>query len=165
MGLGYRRDAIKIIAENVMIKRKLIGLGTDSLDVCTAEIKEFFTVVLASLSGDGGEEGGAVLVHCTQGKDRTGLTILLILLLLHIPFPAAEEDYMLSDRELASEREERISEIEPMGFPAWFAGCDPGFVKAMDEHIREKYGGIEKYLEGVGVDGEMQGRMRKALLA
>lgn len=159
MATGYRKDAIKIIAGNVMIERRLVGLGTDSLDVCTAEVREFFTV-LADLEGDEG-----VLVHCTQGKDRTGLTILLVLMLCGVDLQAGERDYMMSQEELQIEREERVAEIASIGLPEWFADCDPEFVREVTRHVEERYGGIERYLEGCRVDGEMREKVRRMLLA
>lgn len=152
MGVGRRLDAIWIIGFNVMREKGLIGLGCDSVDACTAEVREFFQVM---------SEGKPTLVHCTQGKDRTGVTILLLLLLLGVNLGAAEKDYMMSQEELVPEREERVKEIERIGLPASFADCDPGFVRAVDEHIKEKYGGIESYLVHCGVSTEMQKQMRK----
>jgi hypothetical protein len=155
MGVGRRLDAIWIIGFNVMREKGLIGLGCDSVDACTAEVKEFFNIVF---------EGNPTLVHCTQGKDRTGLTILLLLLLLGVSLEAAEIDYMISQKELMPEREERVKEIERIGLPAHFADCDKGFVRAVDKHIREKYGGIEKYLVLCGVNMDTQAQMRNMYL-
>ena len=39
---------------------------------------------------------GAVLYHCTDGKDRTGLATMLLLTLLEVPMETIREDYMLS---------------------------------------------------------------------
>lgn len=158
MGTGYRLDAVRIIGENVMRGKGLVGLGVDSVDACVAEVREFFEV-LADVDGE--EGGGPLLVHCTQGKDRTGLTVLLTLLLLEVPIEAAEKDYMMSQEELVPEREERVKEINSIGLPDSFADCDPRFVRAVDEHLRERYGGIGGYLEYAGVSAEVQNDVRK----
>jgi protein-tyrosine phosphatase len=132
-------------------------LATDSTDASTKEVLQFFTV-LADASQL------PVLVHCTQGKDRTGLTVLFTLMLLQIELGAAQYDYMLSQGELVSERADRLKEIHSIGLPDSFADCDPELVKTVDEHIRQRYGSIEGYLEHAGVDKKMQEGVRNNLL-
>ena len=114
LAAGYRKDAIRILGEKTMRERGLVGLGRNSIDVCTWEVKQFFEVLAD-------ERNYPVLVHCTQGKDRTGLTILMALLLMSVPLEAAEHDYMLSQQELVSERAERVEEILSIGLPENFA--------------------------------------------
>jgi protein-tyrosine phosphatase len=41
--------------------------------------------------------GGPTLVHCTAGKDRTGIFSALFLLVLGVPEATVEEDYLLSN--------------------------------------------------------------------
>ncbi|KIW01469.1 hypothetical protein, variant [Verruconis gallopava] len=156
MATGYRIDAIRIIGENVMRDKGLIGLGIDSVDACTAEVREFFDVLA-------NRDNFPVLVHCTQGKDRTGLTVLLTLLLLGVPLPAAQYDYMATQGQLDSEREERLREIASIGLPESFADCDPEFVAAIDRHIQEEYGGVSQYLSHAGVGEETQNAVKEHL--
>ena len=134
MTIGYRIQAISILGREVMAPRGLIGLGKDSLDHCTVELRRIL-VLLAEKSNY------PLLVHCTQGKDRTGLVIILTLLLLDIPRNAISEDYLASERELENEKEERMKEITEIGLGDEFANCPVGFVKAMETHMKEKYGG------------------------
>jgi protein tyrosine/serine phosphatase len=136
--------------------RGLVGLGLNSIDVCTWEIKQFFEVLAD-------DNNYPILVHCTQGKDRTGLTILLALLLMETPLEAAEHDYMLSQQELVSERDERVEEILSIGLPENFADCDPHFVLAVFKHIQDTYGGIQAYLEHAGIDKEKYIAVRRNL--
>lgn len=158
MIFGYRIDAIRIIGENVMRDRGLIGLGIDSIDSCTAEVKQFFNVLADATNYP-------LIVHCTQGKDRTGLTVLLTLLLSDVPIDAAQHDYMISQDELIPERKERVKEINSIGLPDSFADCDSDFVKQVDDHINEVYGGIQQYLRLAGVDIETQETVRKNIAA
>ena len=41
--------------------------------------------------------GGAMLVHCTAGKDRTGIFSALFLSLVGVPAATVEQDYLLSN--------------------------------------------------------------------
>ena len=106
-----------------------------------------------------------ILVHCTQGKDRTGLIIALILFLLDLPIPAISNDYISSEEELLPEKESRMKEITSIGLTEDFAGCPRDWIEKMDEHLREKYGGVEKYCEGIGFSKEEQDKMREMLRA
>lgn len=154
--VGYRTDAIKVLGENVMAKRGLIGLAEDSLKHSLAEVKSVFDVLCD-------ESNYPLLVHCTQGKDRTGLVVLLVLLLLRVPREAIDQDYMLSEQELVSEREERMVQIRAIGLPDGFAGCAEGWVDAVSKCIDEEYGGIEAYLGRCGVTKEHMERVKKIL--
>lgn len=103
-------------------------------------------------------------MHCAQGKDRTGLIILLILLLCGVGQEAAEGDYAMSERELEPEREERLEEIRKVGLDETFAGCPADFVETVVNHLDERYGGVEKYLTGIGVGEQAQQRVRAIIL-
>lgn len=146
MLLGYRTDAIRILAPH-MEQMGLVGLATQSLDVCTREVAQVFQVL-------GQPESWPLLVHCTQGKDRTGLIILLILLLLKIDLEVVKEDYELSESQLASEMEERLHEISAIGLSRQFALCPPDLVPSVYTHILDKYGSVEHYLDQAGVAKE-----------
>ncbi|KAK4500177.1 hypothetical protein PRZ48_008363 [Zasmidium cellare] len=152
--VGYRTEAIRILGENVMAKRGLVGLAEDSLRHSKAEVKAVFDVLSE-------ESNYPLLVHCTQGKDRTGLVVLLVLLLLGVEKEAIEVDYMASVKGLEAEREERLVQIRAIGLPDEFAGCAEGWVEEVSRCIEEEYGGIEKYLERCGVTREQQERIRK----
>ena len=104
MAMGYRVEAIGILGREVMAPRGLIGLGKDSLDYSKGEIRQCFEILADS-------ENYPVLVHCTQGKDRTGLVVLLTLLLCWVPLEAVVRDYRASEEQLQVERESRMKEI------------------------------------------------------
>lgn len=157
MALGRRLEAISIMATTVMVPRGLAGLAIDSLDVCQAEVKSCFEIL-------GDETRYPVLVHCTQGKDRTGLVVQLVLMLLTTPTNAVQADYMRTSKELlGSERSEKLLEIHSIGLTDEFADCDLRLVSIVDAHIREKYGGIEDYLEQCGVSLKLQQQVRTIL--
>lgn len=61
----YRNEAIHVVAENVLVPRGLLGIGRDKLDHSGAEIAEALRLYTSKATTP-------VLVHCTQGKDRTG---------------------------------------------------------------------------------------------
>lgn len=158
MAIGKRIRAISILGREVMNSIGLTGLAFDTLDHSGPEIK---TVMQAFAE----EKTYPVLVHCTQGKDRTGLIVALVLFLLDMKRAAIEKDYVLSEKELEPERKARMVEISEIGLGEEFAGCPLDWIKCVDNHLKESYGGTEKYLESIGVDARMRDQIKSVLRA
>ena len=162
-----RPAAIRIIGSNVMTPLGLPGLAIDTLNHSTSEIHQTFTDLADS---------SAYPIHffCQQGKDRTGLTAMLVQMLLfkrarvekEISLRAIDKDYMLSATELdvEPERTERFKELANMSLPEEFAGCDSGLVGTVDDWLEKQHGGVGRYLESIGIDVGIQDRLRDILL-
>lgn len=157
MAVGYRTEAISILGREVMQPRGLIGLGKDSIDHAKHEIREILEVMANPKSYP-------LLIHCTQGKDRTGLSVLLLLLLLGTPLDAISADYQLSERELLGEKESRMKEIKEMGLGEDFAACPPGFVREIHDHINQTYGSLQEYMEQIGFSTTKQQAIKENML-
>lgn len=157
MIVGYRKDAIKIIAPH-MEEMGVVGLSINSVDVCKKEVKEVFDVLAD-------KKNWPVLVHCTQGKDRTGLVVMLVLFLLGVDETAIDEDYRLSEPELAPEKESRLEEIRSIGLTEQFAVCPPDVVSSVHSHIAEKYGDTRQYLQSAGISNESIDAVKQILLS
>ena len=153
---GWRKEAISVLGTNVMAKRGLSGLAIDTLTHSKLEVKEAFSILC-------NPDAYPVVIHCTQGKDRTGLIVLLVLLLRGVPEDAIAKDYRLSERELEPEREEKVAEIRSIGLPDSFADCPAEWTGTVCKYINENFGGIENYLEDCGVTSDQQ-RTLKGLL-
>ncbi|PSR79189.1 tyrosine/serine protein phosphatase-like protein [Coniella lustricola] len=160
--IGHRTSAIAILGREVMTPRGLSGLAKDTLDASGPEIAIGLRSLLPSSSTS---TPTPILVHCTQGKDRTGLMITLLLLICRVPATAIEQDYELTDEKLAEERGQRLDEIREMGLSEEFGRTAPGFVQGVTAHLEEKYGGLDGYLNGIGFcEGEREA-LRRAMLA
>ena len=155
---GYRTEAIRIIVAQVLQPRGLTGLGSDSLDYCGREIRQVLQILADSSTYP-------VLIHCTQGKDRTGLIVLVLLLLLQVPIDVIEADYLRSEPELLLDRDQRLEDIRDVGLTDDFAGTPADWVQKMYLHLSQTYGGIAPYLHGIGVGSETQHLIRHHLLA
>ncbi|EXJ95987.1 hypothetical protein A1O1_01113 [Capronia coronata CBS 617.96] len=157
MALGYRTEGISVIGKELMLPRGLTGLGIDTLDHSGPEIKEVFDVLSEPTRWP-------VLVHCTQGKDRTGLVVLLVLLLCNIDIEAISRDYVKSEPELEPEKEERMKEITSIGLDESFAGCPPDFCEKVLQHLDSTYGSLESYLDRIGVGSEQRARVQTGFM-
>ncbi|KAF4973531.1 hypothetical protein FSARC_195 [Fusarium sarcochroum] len=154
---GYRTEAINIIGSQVMIPRGLVGLGLDTMDQSTREICE-------ALSLYTNPSALPSIVHCTQGKDRTGLICALVLMILDVPIPAIEYDYGLTDEALIPEREQRLVEIREIGLSdEWLFTADDMIV-GIEKHLVQKYGGLNAYLDGIGFGADDRAQLRETLL-
>ncbi|KAL4936561.1 hypothetical protein BDV06DRAFT_233317 [Aspergillus oleicola] len=167
MAAGYRQDAVRIVGENVMKPAGLTGLAMDTLEASTAEIKSVFDILSSSESNT---PQSGVLIHCTQGKDRTGLIILLSLLLTSaVDKDAIARDYVLSEKELenepAEEKEERMREIRALGLDEEYARCPKDFTQRVTGFLGERHGGVRGYLDYVGVEESTVESVRRRFLA
>ncbi|CZT02583.1 uncharacterized protein RCO7_09425 [Rhynchosporium graminicola] len=158
MVIGRRMAAISILGREVLRPRGLVGLGHDSLTYCGPEISQCLLSFLSPSTIP-----PAILIHCTQGKDRTGLIITLLLLILKVPVEAITKDYVMSEKELESERTERLKEIASIGLGEEFADCPGDWVEEQEKFLREKYGGLGKYLREIGVSEVQEEELRKVL--
>jgi protein-tyrosine phosphatase len=109
------------------------------------------------------------VVHCTAGKDRTGLIVALVLGLIGVPDETIVEDYALSARHLTGAfLEETRQRILRRGY-TWeqylpLLQCPPEFMHATLQHLRARYGGMEAYSRTVGLGREHLDYLRENLL-
>ena len=157
MAAGYRTEGISVLGKEIMLPRGLIGLGIDTLEHSGPEVKEVFDVLADRTAYP-------ILVHCTQGKDRTGITIILALMLCGIDLNSIDDDYRVSEPELESEKEERMVEIRSIGLDESFAQCPADFCERINGHLEQKYGGVRNYLASTGISETQQQAIRDILL-
>ena len=142
-----------------MSPRGLSGLALDTLTYSTSEIATLFTLLSKP-------ESYPVLVHCTLGKDRTGLVVLLVALLCGAGEEGVVRDYERSGVELEGEREEREREVGKIGLAMGFAGVEEGWVGVVCGWLEREWGGVEGYLwRGCGVSEEVIEGVRRILVA
>ncbi|KAG6224466.1 hypothetical protein E4U26_003763 [Claviceps purpurea] len=155
--LGYRMSAIRIIATEVMLPRGLLGLGIDTVDISGLEIKEALSLYAT-------RDSLPILVHCTQGKDRTGLIISLVLMILNTPIDAIEHDYFLTNRGLEAENAQILTEVRQIGLTEEWATTSPVMIRGLQKHLFAKYGGLNAYLDGIGFGADLRAGLRERLM-
>ncbi len=105
-----------------------------------------------------------LLVHCSIGKDRTGVVVALLLFALGVPEETIYADYLLSNDYLVALREAAIAEPgrEHTG-PLWEARRE--YLEGAFSAICDKYGSIESYLQdAIGLTHEMRTELKDRLL-
>ena len=115
---------------------------------CQQQFARFFREVLAT-------EKGAVLYHCTQGKDRTGIASALLLAALGADretivadFDATNQVYEADVRKYSRRvrfwggKEEEVAVVK-----AFLGVNTENFVRTLEE-IDRRYGSMETYLKG-----------------
>ena len=114
-----------------------------------------------------------MVVHCTAGKDRTGVAIALLLTLLGVAREDVLSDYAKSDvfgRNLRMAGSVSEAFRTSFGFVPSEAvmemliGTDSEFLLAALQTVEREWGSIGAYFEASGVDPGRQQRMRAALL-
>lgn len=112
------------------------------------------------------------LVHCTDGKDRTGLAVAFVLRTVGVPRETVIEDYLLSNRFLAN----KIYWYSFLGSMGSLFRVPPSEIRPLLEvrreyleaafaAIDERHGSFEAYLhEGLGLDDDTIARLRIAFL-
>lgn len=134
-----------------------------------AFLRHLPVMVDALLAGD-----TPMLVHCTAGKDRTGVVIALLLELLGVPRDVILADYRKSDvfgqnlamsQHLKADLQETFGFVPPDEMVAVLIGVDEEFLGRALAAIGEEWGGIDGYFEAAGVDGDARAALRRLFAA
>lgn len=120
-----------------------------------------FAMLLARLNQD---QALPALVHCTSGKDRTGMAIAVILLALGVPREAILADYLLTNhfrRDLAFMLG---TDVVPEMLDV-VKGAEAGFLLGAFDAIDTHWGGVNGFLRrGLGLGSADQARLQERLL-
>ncbi|KAF5391155.1 hypothetical protein D9757_003080 [Collybiopsis confluens] len=161
MLIQRRMAAIRIVGQNVMRPRGLIGLSKDSLQFCQDEISQASAISALQVYLD--PQAYPVLVHCTQGKDRSGLVVMLVLFILGVPVEFVKEDYVLSDKGLERIRKSMLVEVFEIGMDETYTRAPEEVVDAVWKYLQEG-GGVDAYLDGIGFGHLKRQKLREILL-
>jgi protein-tyrosine phosphatase len=114
------------------------------------------------------------LIHCTAGKDRTGVLMALLLKGLGVPDDVVIADYLRSDvfaqnlRSAAGMRErmkENFGFLPDDDFIDALTGVHLEYLSAATDELQKKWGSIEGYLDAAGIDADLLDRYRKVMTA
>lgn len=101
------------------------------------------------------------LFHCTAGKDRTGVTGMLLLGLAGIPDEIIIEDYSYTEILIEPVPIHKY----PHDLPRYLFESSPETMRAALDHLYEKYGSVPAYLTSIGIDADKQNRILQKLFS
>lgn len=108
------------------------------------------------------------LVHCSLGKDRTGVVIAVVLSALGVPDDVVAEDFRRTDDAFSEEeRAHRFQRAVEIGFSqqqvATLFGSPPEVMRGLLDEVREEFGSTARYLLAHGVSAEDLAALRNTL--
>lgn len=100
-----------------------------------------------------------LLIHCSAGKDRTGVVASLIQLVLGVPFETAIDDYLKTNGNLRAYKEDAFRRLSKLGYfgvpwkklyvPLFDARAE--FLNAAIEQIKKEFGAVDEWFRsGLG---------------
>jgi len=115
------------------------------------------------------EDNLPVVLHCTAGKDRTGVSTAFLLSILGVSRDVIEADYLLTN--LDTERQADFIE-STAGYPEGYdreklisvAGVLKDAMKVFLDGMESKWGSAVEYLEKIGVTQEQMEAIRTTFL-
>jgi protein-tyrosine phosphatase len=176
-GAAYQRlpftapaNAVRRVSELVLNLHQLDDLMLQLYsDIALESGVQNLGIVLRQLAGD--DRALPVLIHCTAGKDRTGLTAALILAVLGVPDQTIFADYSLSNRyypAFAKSVTRQAQALRRIGINGddlhGLMLADPATLESTFAQLRALYGTLDVYLDAVvGVDDAALRRLRARL--
>lgn len=144
--------------------------GTISLDVVYEFMVARSGATLAAALRAVAEARGAAVVHCTAGKDRTGVVVALALTVAGATRDEVAADYARSEAFLAGEWAERFREralalgwtvagpYEELAFRS-----PESAIRGVLDELEGRHGSIEAYLDGIGFGPDDRDALRTTL--
>jgi protein-tyrosine phosphatase len=116
------------------------------------------------------------LIHCTAGKDRTGVTVAILMTLLQVPRDQVYLEYLKSNQAV-DQQLERIKMREKAGASSGLsslkpevlrvlAGTEQSYIEAAFSAIDSQYGSFDAYVkDGLKITADQIQALRDRLLA
>jgi protein-tyrosine phosphatase len=115
-----------------------------------------------------------MLVHCTAGKDRTGVLVALLLQLLGADDEDIRRDYLLSEcfgKRPGNGDSIRARFQSTLGYPPddetmkAMLGVDAAYLDAMSDEVATRWGSVEAYFAACGVDDARREALEEVLVS
>lgn len=162
--VAYRNISLlsQLAITTEVVADPLINLYRRVIDEQTYTIVQVFEAIAGA--GD-----GAVLFHCTAGKDRTGLITALLLGLVDVSSEHIVDDYAMTARLIEPLVEELLVRAKQAGLDETnfrsFLAAHPDTMQDTLAHIERRYGTVRDYLLAIGVSLSALKRVEARLLS
>lgn len=150
------------------VEPQILKVYSDAYQEMVAPLAEHLAALVEILSVP---EAYPAVIFCKAGKDRTGLTVAVLLLALGVREDLVLDDYLASNREVPRLFERRIRLLNlltlgflPVGNLRFLLQCRERYLRAALETIRTEFGSIEAYLQASRIDNKAWARFRAILV-
>ncbi len=138
-----RYRSIPLLADDPTPHAGLAGMYRHVFDARAPQLAQVARALL--------DEGGLpAVIGCAAGKDRTGVTVALLLDVVGVPLDIIVEDYALS----AGYFKVPLTRIDPDDWrhPPLEVDSPPEFMASALEHLHQRHGGSRALLRGQGLE-------------
>ncbi|KAJ3320993.1 hypothetical protein HDV06_004652 [Boothiomyces sp. JEL0866] len=155
--LGQKLYAQRLLLSNSYVgKEGLFGLNMAFLKSGGNDIKRMMDILANPNSYP-------VIIHCSAGKDRTGLTVALIQLICNVSKEEIIAQYAKSAKLLESEHGNIVQRLGKLGLGPEFSGSDAAVMEKTISYIEKEYGSASGYLQSIGVSDSQQESIRSII--
>lgn len=169
-GHGIAVHALGFIPEGTLDMLEAIGRGEMDAAAIEAEVTRHYAVFVRRHGANYAplfrlllEEGSLpLLVHCTSGKDRTGMAAAAILLALGVPRQTVVQDYALTNDYRRDIGHLFAGPVAPAALRALTA-ANPAYMETALAAMDADFGGPEGWLDSIGVDAAARAELRARL--
>jgi len=136
---GNLKQIKQRFSKQVLNRKGLGGMYIDYAETSAKALKEIFEIVSdpARLP---------VLIHCEQGKDRTGVVIAMILSACGVDRDVILDDYSKSREGLDIQYEDVKDEMNDLGLKDEFARTEPEALQQMFTYLEKTHGSLDEFL-------------------
>jgi protein-tyrosine phosphatase len=135
-------------------------------------VTQHTSVVVGALREIAGADERSVVVHCTAGKDRTGVVVALALSAVGVHRDAVVDDYARTEANLAGEWLEGMVElVGRYGVPdtpelrVLMGGSPPEAIEGVLDEVERSHGSTRDYLLSAGLDLSDLAALERRLIA
>ncbi|KAI9478337.1 MAG: protein-tyrosine phosphatase-like protein [Benjaminiella poitrasii] len=118
MAFCQRKKAAYIIGQKVLAPMGVNKMYREFATYCKAEIREALSIFT-------NPKNYPIEIHCTQGKDRTGMVSALIMAIAGVPEDIIVNDYAKTQKGLAAIYNDMLEEVRRAGLSDDFAQAPP----------------------------------------
>ncbi|KAI8060629.1 protein-tyrosine phosphatase-like protein [Gilbertella persicaria] len=151
-----RKKAAYLIGQQVLTPMGVNRMYKEFATYCKQEIREALMVFTDP-------SNYPIEIHCTQGKDRTGMVSALVMTIAGVPHDVIVNDYAKTQKALAPIYNEMLEEVRRAGLSEDFAQAPPQYMYELLNFLIEEYGSIDNYLDSIGFGEAMRERVRKII--
>lgn len=140
----------------------------ETLDELYLEMLEQAALYLVELVREVGTATGATLIHCAAGKDRTGVSVALLLRLVGVPREHVLADYLLTaqaEQQITARLRRSAGHRHRSTLPVSFFDVSPAAIDGVLDVWDDHPGGVEGWFLQIGGTPDDLDRLRRTLVA